>query len=754
MQITSTRLKASPKGPKGFDQATASMPDEISNATPQDEFIHRPGQSAVGAALGSAGLGSALYFAGGPTWGIAGAVVGAMAGGLIGNNLPQLQYDWQVHREYRKIKSQSNQKNESYSERTEPKPLGKEFRLANDPTGDIKRAFDGYDSSRNITGLLAKEGDRSEPYRVAVELAHLRPQAEKDHLTTRLAMGALKLEIQDNETVLINGERDNSQVKVSHSVRFNQINLEIDKFLLRTHGWKDQQPLDLLAQTLNGSEVFDQVRASTELRADGKLFRWEGKTIYQVVTDRFHNGDRSNDQNTFPDDPDRFHGGDWQGVIDKLDYLQDLGTDVVWLSCPYENDRDFMGSDGYHGYWPHNFQKAEPGFGDKAKLRQLVQKAHEKGMKVMLDVVVNHTGYNHPAARDPEFREWFHREGSRNPFSQYQLERGSLGGLPDLALEKDEVAEHTIDVHRSWIEETGVDGFRVDAIRHVPPEFLREFDGAMKKDRENFLTLGEVFWNDHHYLARYQKETQDSLFDFPLMQTLKDVFGGNPEQNLKARLHQFQETKEHNMGQAIMDLTKQGGSSMKKLSDVFRHDHAYENPRLLSTILDNHDTNRFLTHAGGDKSKLKLAAAFIFGARGTPSLYYGTESGLEGQMGANRQDMVFEADPELHHHFKTLLQTRKSSDALQLGTQTELLAEDEAYAFTRVLPGQEVVCCFNNSDEEKTLRIPLNQSQIPDKAELHSLTDEREFVAKDGFVEVTLAAKGFAFLDWADEVVH
>jgi alpha-amylase len=754
MRITSTRFTTPTLEGGRFDNATPTMPDAVTNATPDDVFLSRPKETVMGALLGSTSLGSTLFLTGGPIWGVAGAVIGGIAGGVVGNNLPQLSYDLKIRREYRKIKSESNRKNESYSEASELKPLEKQYRLANDPAGDIQRAFDGYDSSRNITGLLAKSGAENEPYRVAVEVAHLRPKAEEEHLSTQLSFKSgdqtLNLQIQNDETVLVGGKAvDSELVKVNHSVRFNQIIVELDKSLLRDIGWKDKAALELDAKTLNGSEVFDEVRADSNQKADGNLFRWEGKTIYQIVTDRFHNGDKTNDQNTFPDDPNRFHGGDWQGVINKLDYLEELGADVLWLSCPYENDRDFMGSDGYHGYWPHNFEKAEPGFGSKDKLKELVEKAHDKGMKVMLDVVVNHTGYNHPAARDPEFRDWFHREGSRNPFSQYQLERGSLGGLPDLAVEKEQVARHIIDVHKSWVEETDVDGFRVDAIRHVPSDFLREFDTTMREGRENFLSVGEVFWNDHHYLARYQKETQDTLFDFPLMQALKDVFGGNPDQSVKDRLKQFNNTREHNMGQAIMDLTKQGGSSMKKLSDVFSYDHAYENPRMLSTILDNHDTNRFLTHAGGDTSKLKLAAGFIFGIRGTPSVYYGTEAGLEGTMGSNRKDMIFDGNPELHDHFQSLIHLRKGSEALQLGTQTELLAEDEAYAFTRVLPGEEVVCAFNNADAEQTLRIPLKESQIGNDERLRSLTDDAEFTTRDGFLEVTLPAKGFAYLDWA-----
>jgi len=752
IQSTSVSGQRKPRA-KSFENARPTMPPELSNATPEDKFLSRPKEMIAGAVLGGLSVGATTYAAGGFAPGVVGALLGGLAGGMVGKNLPQLSYDFKNYLEYRESKSESNRRNDEFSEKTlDLKPLGKEFRLADDPTGDVKRAYDGYDSSRNITGLLAKEGERNEPYRVAVELAHLRPGAEEEHLSTRLSLvhGAKALELKiDGDVVVAGRPAESEKIRANHSVKFNQLIVEVDKSLLRDIGWKDEQPLQLKAATLNGNEKFDEIQASTVDRASGNLFRWEGKTIYQIVTDRFHNGDRTNDEKTFPDNPNRFHGGDWQGVIDKLDYLEELGTDVIWLSCPYENDRDFLGSDGYHGYWPHNFEKAEPGFGSEAKLKELADKAHERGMKVILDVVVNHTGYNHPAARDPEFHDWFHRDGARNPFSQYQLERGSLGGLPDLALEKEPVARHIIDVHKDWIGKTGVDGFRVDAIRHVPSDFLRDFDREMKESKEDFLTVGEVFWNDHHYLARYQKETQDSLFDFPLMQALKDVFGGNPEQSLQDRWTRFNETKEHNMGQALMDLTKQGGSSMKKLSEVFSHDHAYENPRVLSTILDNHDTNRFLTHAGGDPAKLKLAGAFLFAIRGTPSLYYGTEVGLEGQMGENRKDMEFGANPELHDHFQKLIQTRKSSEVLQLGTQTELLAEDEAYCFTRVLPEREVICAFNNADEEQTLKIPLEMSQVTDGELVRSLLDDQALEAKDGFLEVKLPPKGFAYLDWS-----
>ena len=741
---------------KSFDRAQPSPDPGYSNTTPDSFLASAPKLAIAGATLGGAGLGLATQAAFGGFWGVAGAAVGAALGGYIGNQYHQLSYDAKGAISYLHKKAESNSRAEKYSESAGAlTPLSGTARLANDPTGDIQRKFDSYDSSRNITGLLAEESKPDAPYRLALEMAHLRPLAEKDSLHTTFILGegkkSLTISVDGDNAIEIDGQAlTDDSIKVKHSVRFNQVIAEVNKDLLRERGWNDGQPLKLKAETRvdKNSAVFDEVQASSDQRVNERLFRWEGKTIYQIMTDRFENGDKTNDQDVDPGHPDRFHGGDWQGVLDRMDYLKDLGGDTIWLSCPYENDRDFFGSDGYHGYWPHDFREAEKSFGSKEKLKEVVRRAHEKGMKVMLDVVVNHTGYNHPGAKDPDFRDWFHRAGSRNPVSKHGLEHGSLAGLPDLAQENPEVSHYLIDVHKDWLTETDVDGFRVDAIRHVPEKFLQDFDSTMKAEKPGFVTIGEVFWNDPHYLAGYQNETQDSLFDFPLMQAVRDVFGSNPDQTLLERIEQFQEVKKHNFGQAIMDLTNKSGSSMQKLSKVLSHDHAYDNPRLLSTIMDNHDTGRFLSQAGGDKQKLKIASAFLYGVRGTPSIYYGTETGMMGQMPHNRKDMDFDGEPELREHFKSLIAMRRNSPALQLGTQQELAVTDDTYAFSRVLPGQEVLCLYNNGDESRILSVPITETQLADGDELNRLDQDGRVKVENGKVELKLPAKGYAFLNW------
>lgn len=676
--------------------------------------------------------------------------------GWLGKTYERWSFDARATVGYLKRRATSEFRNVQDSwQSVELEPLSAKFKRANDAADENPRQYDGYDSSRDIVALYSQEGPQDQPYRFALELANLRPKAESVALDSELNLSfgksELKLSIQDNQQIQVHGQAlSPKKVKVGHSTRYNQIVVELDKEVLREAGWRDGTEMTIGAITKKPGEVetVDSVVASSVDNPVGQMFRWEGKTIYQILTDRYSNGDLSNDQAAVPGDPNRFHGGDWRGVIGQLDQLEELGVDCIWLSCPYENGRNFFGQDGYHGYWPQNFEKADPQFGDVKVLRELTDKAHAKGMKVMLDVVVNHTGYDHPFAKDPQKADWFHNEGGRSAFSQYLLEHGSLAGLPDLDQENPEVSKYLIDVHKQWLEDSNVDAYRVDAVRHVPDSFLREFNDAMRQKKEGFSTLAEVFWNDSHYISGYQNQAQDSLFDFPLMLAVRDVFGGDENLGFRGRIEQFKETRKHNDGLAWTELFQKGQSPMHKLSDVLKSDHSYDNPRRLSTILDNHDTGRFLSQCGGDKEKLKLASAFLFGARGTPSLYYGTETGMDGHMPHSRKDMDFEGDPELREYFKTLIVCRKSSPALQLGTQEELLVTDKTYAFTRVLPENEVLCLFNNDDQEQTLQVPTGKTQLKSGDRLADLLSEDGFQVVDDFVTVKLPPKSFRYLDW------
>lgn len=427
---------------------------------------------------------------------------------------------------------------------------------------------------------------------------------------------------------------------------------------------------------------------------------WRDDVIYFAMLDRFNDGDRSNDFNVDRSNPGGFHGGDIQGLIDKLDYLQALGVTTIWVSPLLQNDETPLGSTnlwGYHGYWTKDFTTIDKHLGTTAKAQELVTKAHAKGLKILLDVVCNQAGYTFPV-NDPKYAGWFHHNGNIQDWNnQWWLENGSLFGLPDFAQENPAVASFLIDTYFGWAKTLGVDGFRLDAVKHVPKSFWVQFNQqAQARGGSSFLTLGEVLSGDAGYVADYQRNAGfQSLFDFPLYYTFDNVFA-------------------------------QGGS-MRQLGDRFAQDGAYADATMLSPFLDNHDVPRFLTRAGGDLTKLKVALACLLTIRGIPMVYYGTEVGMAGGGDPdNRRDMAFGSNEPMRAYTQSLLAIRKRSTALQHGRQLEMWQDDQVYAYLRQSPDAEAIVALNNTAGSQTRTLPLRaECRMPDGTQLvDQLTNE------------------------------
>jgi alpha-amylase len=519
-------------------------------------------------------------------------------------------------------------------------------------------------------------------------------------------------------------------------------------------GWKDGMPLTLQVMTAkkNEKEVADSALSRTDI-SDKKdvlahINRWEGKTIYNVMTDRFFDGDKSNNINTDRNNPEGFHGGDWQGIVDKLDYLKDMGVEVLWISCPYENQKGFFGKDGYHGYWPVDFLSVEKNFGSVKKLGEVVEKAHQKGIKVIMDVVINHTGYNHPFTADTNYNDWFHHEGKLGVLAAfpYHAEHQSLDGLPDLRQENREVSDYLIKVHEWWAQQTGIDGFRVDAVRHVPIDFLREFNEKLCESDRHFFTLGECFWKSSNYVSRYQRRGIESSFDFPVGLKLRGVFANSnrfPGFLQKIKKLCFGNKKE------MKEIITNKRITMKSLLKQFDQDDYYDNPKKLGTLVDNHDMDRFMTLAGGNKNQLKSALAFIYAIRGMPTLYYGTEAGMEGPEGSeNRQDMEFGKNPDILEALKKLSAARKESMSLQYGGQRALYIDNECCAIARMRPDEEVICIFNNSGEERNLKLELKDSRIENGGTLNDMLTDYSVSRENDSITVKVPPGSYRFMQW------
>lgn len=468
---------------------------------------------------------------------------------------------------------------------------------------------------------------------------------------------------------------------------------------------------------------------------------WKDEVLYFALTDRFENGDKTNDAGTFPDKPQRFHGGDWQGIINKLDDLKDLGVTALWISPPQENDRDFLGMDGFHGYWPRDFYKTEPAAGSMEKLKELVQKAHEKGIKVVLDLVLNHTGYNHPWTTDPTKKDYFH---DRNLKFTQDMVKGGLFGLPDLAQEKPEVAQQLIDMGKFWARESGCDGFRLDAIMHFPADFQQRFVAEMKADRgEDFFVLGEAYTGPPDRVAKFQKDgTMDSVYDFPLSEALRNVAGHNEKLGFFGRWIKFFQLKGEFPGEAYR--IKRPNPDARQLSAIFAQDNEYPDAQLVTTLVENHDMPRFITAAGPNaKEKFKQALAVEFTVRGIPLLYYGAEDGMGVREDDLRADKRHGEDPDLRAFIKQLTTLRGQNVALRRGEQKELYADERSYAFARVHPEQTVVVAANFAGKEAEKTIPVPGENLV----LRDLLTGNEFRSYGSELKLDLPARGTAILE-------
>lgn len=458
---------------------------------------------------------------------------------------------------------------------------------------------------------------------------------------------------------------------------------------------------------------------------------WQDQIIYFIFNDRFSNGDKTNDFNVKANDPWAYHGGDLQGIINKLDYIKDLGATTIWITPPMDNrDNAFKADFGgghmqdmwaYHGYWFKDFFAVDEHLGTMPKLQELVTKAHSKGIKVLLDIVMNHVDYNHPFAVDKntpqgKYYNWFNHEGKINDnewSNQWKVEHGELAELPDLNQDNKEVYDYLLKASKWWIDQTKADGFRIDTIKHVSHDFWKKFASEIHQYAGNdFMLLGEVYEPATETVSSYINDGLDSAFDFPLYYTIKSVFGQ--------------------------------GQSMKNLANFFKKDKYYPNPNMVSPFIDNHDVPRFLSEAGGNGvAKLKSALSMIMTVRGIPTVYYGTEVALNGGADPdNRRDMTWSTkNAELTNYVKTLTSIRAKHVALRRGSQLEMWQDDQIFAYLRSTgnASEDVITAINNSEQQQTRVMQIRaESNMQNGTVLSNLLGNDTVTVNNKSISVTL----------------
>lgn len=556
----------------------------------------------------------------------------------------------------------------------------------------------------------------------------------------------------------------------------------------------------LLAMTALGVSALATAAFAAPAPASYLQRKPQDEVIYFVLPDRFENGDTANDHGGLKGgplvdgfDPTRagfYHGGDLKGVTRRLDYIQGLGATAVWLA-PIFTNRAVQGPPGHesaahHGYWITDFTDVDPHLGTKADFKALVDAAHARGMKVYMDIVVNHTadvihyrecpdsrcayrgvadypyvrqgglagapindgfdgkdfsklkrtdwayspfvpaGQEH--AKKPDWLNdpiYYHNRGDSTFAGESSL-RGDFATLDDVFTENPLVVRGFIEVYGAWIDQFGVDGFRIDTARHVDPEFWQAFVPAMlarakAKGIPNFHIFGEVFDPDVAALARHTRvDKLPTVLDFAFQSAATDV--------------------------AI------GRTGTDRLATVFAGDPVYEGgeatARQLPTFLGNHDMGRigwFMLKAkpgiGDDEllSRVTLANALMLTARGAPTIYYGDEQGFtgDGDYADSREDMfasqvasyndnrlvgssakgpfsAFRTDSVLYGRIATLAKIRRATPALRDGRQVVRYAGDKPglLAFSRLMAGAEVLAVFNTGDKPIKAQVPVEGGSV------------------------------------------
>ncbi|HJV43344.1 alpha-amylase family glycosyl hydrolase [Caulobacter sp.] len=557
----------------------------------------------------------------------------------------------------------------------------------------------------------------------------------------------------------------------------------------------------LLAMT--ALSAFGVVAVATDVSAAAKPYLQRGpqdEVIYFVLPDRFENGDPANDHGGLASgplvdgfDPSRagfYHGGDLKGVIRRLDYIQGLGASAVWLAPIFRN-KAVQGPPGHesaahHGYWITDFTDVDPHLGTKADFKALVDAAHARGMKVYMDIVVNHTadviqyrecpdgrcayrgvadypytrkggvdgapindgfdgkdfgklkrpdwaytpyvpaGQEH--AKKPDWLNdpiYYHNRGESTFAGESSL-LGDFATLDDVFTENPRVVAGFIEVYGRWIDDFGIDGFRIDTARHVDPGFWRAFVPAMlararARGIPNFHIFGEVFDPDPAILASHTRADKlPAVLDFAFQAAVADV--------------------------AI------GRTGTDRLARVFAADPVYEGgeagARQLPTFLGNHDMGRigwFVLKArpriGDDEllARVTLANALMLTARGAPTIYYGDEQGFtgDGDYADSREDMfasqvasyndnrlvgsaargprsAFDADAVLYRRIAELSKIRVATPALRDGRQVVRVADDKPglFAMSRLLGKTEVLAVFNTGDQPLKANVPVEAGSV------------------------------------------
>ncbi len=462
--------------------------------------------------------------------------------------------------------------------------------------------------------------------------------------------------------------------------------------------------------------------------------------LYMLMPDRFAQGKDHKAQvkgmNPYVEDrskPSLRHGGDLQGIRDHLDYFTQLGVTALWLTPVLENNSP-DGKDGsstYHGYATTNYYRVDPRFGTNEDYRELIADAHAKGLKVVMDMIFNHCGFEHPWVKDLPSRDWLNtpewlsgKEEDKAKYLQtsYKLtpvldpyvsevdKRETVDGwfvpsMPDLNQRNPHVIKYLIQNSVWWIETVGIDGIRMDTYPYADREAMALWMKTLEREYPNFNTVGETWVTEPAYTAAWQKDSKLSSVN-SYLKTVMD-FAFYDRVNMAAR-----------------EETDDWWQGMNRVYNTLCYDYLYANPSSVLAFIENHDTDRFLKN-GTDTLALKQALALLLTINRTPQLYYGTEilmNGTKEVTDANvRKDFPggfpgdkancftaegrTRAQNDMFNWLSRLLHWRQGNEAIIHGKQVQFTPRKGVYVIARQAKGQNVLTVVNGTSEPAQMEV-------------------------------------------------
>lgn len=517
---------------------------------------------------------------------------------------------------------------------------------------------------------------------------------------------------------------------------------------------------NVLAQTLkftfkNGKKTFSkdfEIKKRREDSANRKSFD-ASDVMYLLMPDRFANGNESNDSSSKLQEkanrslPGGRHGGDIEGIIKNLDYIQELGATAIW-STPMCEDNDKGYS--YHTYGQSDVYQIDARYGTNEDYKRLASEMHKRDMKLIKDYVTNHWGAEHWMFKDMPTYDWFHQfpgyaqsnyrmttqydTNASKRDAKYCMDGWFVPSMPDLNQSNPLVLNYLIQNAIWWIEYADLDGYRVDTYSYNDKDGIAKWTKAITDEYPYFNIVGEVWMHDQAQISYWQKDSPiakiqsynsylPSVMDF----TLHDAFGN-----------------------VFNEDNASWNDEMIKFYDNLANDFLYDNTNNLLIFLENHDTGRFNEIYKNDFKKYQLGMTILATMRGIPQLYYGTEIGMAGDKGKGdadiRQDFPGGWKGDTNNAFtnagrtsvqkqyfdfsKKILNWRKNKEVIHTGKLTHYIPENNVYVYFRYNDAESVMVIVNNSKDNQKLNLSRFEENLKNYASGNDILSNQNFELK------------------------